>query len=75
MKKAACTAVLVVACATAPSLADDSDNRQTTTDGLAREEREVKAARENAEKQAKEAREKAEKKAEEPWDIAFGAAL
>jgi hypothetical protein len=56
-------------------LSDDSDNKQTKTDGQAKAEKEVKAAREKAEKEAKEASEKAEKKAKEPWDIAFGAAL
>jgi flagellar biosynthesis GTPase FlhF len=72
MKKVACTAVLVLACAIAPSLADDSDNRHTKTDAQAKVEKEVKAAREkaeeaseNAEKQAEEASEKAEKQAKE----------
>jgi Bacterial protein of unknown function (Gcw_chp) len=85
VKKIACTAALVLACVTAPSLADDSD-KQTKTDGQAKADKQSKADREKAEKQAKEAREKAEKQAEEakkkaekkaegPWDIAFGGAL
>jgi flagellar motor protein MotB len=90
MKKIACAAALVLACATAPSLAGDSE-KQAKTEKQAKEanekaekqaketgekaEKQAKEAREKAEKEAKEAREKAEKKAEQPWDIAFGSAL
>jgi Sec-independent protein translocase protein TatA len=79
MKKIACAAVLVLACATAPSLAGDWD-QQTKAEKQVKEasekaEKEAKAEKEKAEKKEEEARKKAEKKAEEPWDIAFGTAL